>query len=388
MKTLFLPYFILSFASGLAQPSLFENYDGWEKVLQHSQKNQKDVLLYFGAPWCIPCKQLEKNVFVDTGVIEVMSSKYNSYYFDIDQDYSKPVMKKYLVTSVPKIIVLNSDGYLLLKAGSIPQEIGKFKELFSNISGSTSHISAVSNRMDLPYPPFYNEYFDSNFKVHPDSAIVQNYLSTQSDLFSEVNWNVMTLFNTNERYLNYLLEHREKYRSLYGSEVSFRVYDISRQLRTKYTKEKDSVRFNQLNNKLLYEPTSPKYTESLRSYYLKEIKFLADTEMDWPKFKRKVKLFTGKYGDLYNHFICSYVFESDCKDRSVYEMVSEMMVPVLVEMPYQASFVMQGKFKLKLGEKKEADEYFNRALELCKDEEGCGQLKQQIKNLKAESLRS
>lgn len=60
-------------------------------------------ILYFTAVWCGPCKTFKpivQQVMSETGT--------NVQFIDVDQD--KDTTAKYLITSVPTIVITNPDG--------------------------------------------------------------------------------------------------------------------------------------------------------------------------------------------------------------------------------------------------------------------------------------
>jgi thiol-disulfide isomerase/thioredoxin len=343
------------------QNQFFSNYTNWGDVKASASAENKQILLYFGAPWCAPCNQLLKGVFADSATKVFLKNKFMCYAFDFDQDNAIAFLKKYRITTVPFILILNNQGYLKAALQSIPQEIQAFTNEINNIAETNSAYKGINNELELNYPHFYDDYFDSRLKRIPDSSSVTNYLKSQTDLFSEVNWDVISLLNTNEYYFDFLLSNKEKFRDLYGrEEVSFKLYYIYTLFFDKYTKSKDSVGYNKIITKYIKKEGDSSYVESLKSFYMKEIRFLGVTGMDWNKFISKAKTYIQKYGESNNHFICNYAYDSPSMNDTLNEFLLQIMKPVLERMPYLATYLMYGVILLKLRRPNEAEIYFKK----------------------------
>lgn len=60
-------------------------------------------VLYFGAPWCGPCKSFKP-------LVEQTTKEMNVQWTDINVDYDPNMSQKYEVTSIPTIVILNNQG--------------------------------------------------------------------------------------------------------------------------------------------------------------------------------------------------------------------------------------------------------------------------------------
>lgn len=60
-------------------------------------------VLYFGAPWCQPCKTFKP-------LVEQACRENGVGMSDINVDYDPNMSQKYEVTSIPTIVVLNNQG--------------------------------------------------------------------------------------------------------------------------------------------------------------------------------------------------------------------------------------------------------------------------------------
>lgn len=353
-----------------AAPEVFLTYKGWDNTLKQAKENDKQILFYFGAEWCIPCKQLLTGAFIDSGAVGFLKQQFISFHFDADAPQSLPLLEKYRIASYPKILILDQSGFLKGALDNINQAPQGFIEQLNQIARSIIVIKGVSNSLTLGYPEFYTEYFKTHLAKKPDSLTVTKYLNGQGNLFSEVNWNVMSLFSYDSKYLNYIIQHRKKYEDLYGSSVPFRIYEITTQLRRVYMGERDSVKYNRLLQEFLPDPSDAGYKRSVESYLMKEIFFLAKTGMDWPKFIARSKSYINSYGAMSNQFICNYIYYSDCQDVEVYKFMLTQSAFLLEKDPNNRKYLMyHGCFLYKSGDQANAASFFQKAIGLSKSAE-------------------
>ena len=81
-------------------------------------------------------------------------------------------------------------------------------------------------------------------------------------------------------------------------------------LTNKYINEKDSIRFDSLNEKLLTKRNDTISRAAWSAFYMREIRFLAFTGLDWNKFVERTKAYVDRFGEADNHFICNYVYHA------------------------------------------------------------------------------
>ncbi len=327
MNKLIIAIFIFLFTSIFeTEAQVFSTYASWQETKENARLGNKQILLYFGASWSAYCKRLKEDVFRDSSVQALLEANFQCYEFEVDHENSMVFLKKYGITSYPLILILNNEGFLKAAMQSVPQEPSEFKQEVSSIAKSDFIFKGISNEIDLKYPKFYNDFYLSKQKHFPDSLTVTEYLRSQVDLFSEGNWNVLNLFNTNDEFFDFVLANRDRYKELYGSlEVSLKIQFMSNLFFTKYTATKDSVSYNRVIKQFLAKEGDSNYRSSLKSYYLKEIRFLAYTGMDWNKFISKSKSFIKQFGDRDESFILNYLKHSPNKNDSLYAVLPKIL---------------------------------------------------------------
>jgi thiol-disulfide isomerase/thioredoxin len=319
-------FFSISVADIQAQP--FTAYKSWADARESARLAHKKILLYFGATWCAPCKRLKNEVFTDSSVRSLLEAKFICYEFDVDQENAIAFLKKYAINTYPLILILDEQGFLNASIQNFPEAISEFIVAINKAAASDSVFQGISNRLDLDYPKFYDDYYLDKQRKLPDPSTVTEYLKSQTDLFSEVNWNVLTLFNTDAELIDSLLSNEDKYVRLYGrSEVGMKLYYIRLLFFKKYVANKDSVGYNRFCMKFLAKESDSQYANSLRSYYLNQIKFLAYTGMDWNKFILVAKAHVQKFGHKDEFFIFNYLEYSPNKNVFLYRVLPYILHP-------------------------------------------------------------
>jgi len=89
-------------------------FEGSLQAAKEKAKNESKILmLKFGAKWCLPCRFMDKNVFTDQQVIEVLTK--NSVAMDIDIDDTNGIIlkEKFNVKLLPTILVFHPDGRII-----------------------------------------------------------------------------------------------------------------------------------------------------------------------------------------------------------------------------------------------------------------------------------
>lgn len=82
-----------------------ENLD---TIILENASNNKITLLYFGAIWCGPCKQLKEKL-VSSDTIKSMP-QLSAIYLDVDDIMNETLMKRYKVESLPTQIFIRLDN--------------------------------------------------------------------------------------------------------------------------------------------------------------------------------------------------------------------------------------------------------------------------------------
>jgi thiol:disulfide interchange protein len=79
-------------------------------VLEEATKQNKPVFVEFFAPWCGPCKTLEKEVFNAPEVARYVNENFVSVKINTDTDDGKAVAQLYNASSLPTMLFLDKKG--------------------------------------------------------------------------------------------------------------------------------------------------------------------------------------------------------------------------------------------------------------------------------------
>lgn len=81
----------------------------------HEQAIQQGKLVFIDlyAPWCPPCRAMEKQVFSRGDVGEFMNERFICAKYNVDEPTGEALMKKYQAEGVPTFLIFNLSGDLL-----------------------------------------------------------------------------------------------------------------------------------------------------------------------------------------------------------------------------------------------------------------------------------
>jgi protein disulfide-isomerase len=110
----------------------------WEKNIESAQKlasnNGKNIMIFFTAHWCSPCRIMKRQVFADKEVMYAINTNIVSVEIDIDDPNSELLVKQYNIGATPTTIFINPQGkvmdYAVGKVGKT-----KFLEMLENQKG-------------------------------------------------------------------------------------------------------------------------------------------------------------------------------------------------------------------------------------------------------------
>ncbi len=156
----------------------FQTGLSWKQVLRKAAKENKHVMVDCYASWCVPCKQLEKNVFPEEKVGTEINSRFISIRVQMDSSKSdneeikswyaqaRVFEKEYQVQAYPTILFFNSKGEALHKFVGGPPNPEYFLGQVRYVDNENTQCYTLVNH--------YREHLqDSAFLIHAINAAVK-----------------------------------------------------------------------------------------------------------------------------------------------------------------------------------------------------------------------
>jgi thiol-disulfide isomerase/thioredoxin len=160
----------------------------WLTSFEDAQKmalaTNKFIIVDFWATWCKPCLEMDKNVWNDPQIQEIMQGFVN---LKIDIDTNKDLANRYFITGVPNIMIIDANGKIVHSfIGS--RDVQNLKSEIEKFNLSTEFLST-----DLLN--FYNtknfntaiktslKYFDYSILIN--KTIKNNLLKTSNNYLTE-----------------------------------------------------------------------------------------------------------------------------------------------------------------------------------------------------------
>lgn len=100
-----------------------------QKLANNSDKN---IMVFFTAEWCSPCRIMKREVFADQEVKNAMDAKVVSIEINIDDPNTEALVKQYNIGATPTTIFIDTEGNVINYAvGKVGK--AKFLEMLLNI---------------------------------------------------------------------------------------------------------------------------------------------------------------------------------------------------------------------------------------------------------------
>ncbi|NRD23609.1 thioredoxin family protein [Winogradskyella litoriviva] len=81
-----------------------------ESAQKHANDSDKNIMIFFTAEWCSPCRIMKRQVFADSEVMKAMHAEVVPVEIDIDDPNAKALVKHYNIGATPTTVFINPEG--------------------------------------------------------------------------------------------------------------------------------------------------------------------------------------------------------------------------------------------------------------------------------------
>ncbi|WP_293902961.1 thioredoxin family protein [Sphingobacterium sp. UBA5670] len=208
---LFLPYLLN------AQEKVFQGT--YAECQAQAKKENKLILIDLYFVGCMPCAEMDKQVFPDPTVIQELKANYLLYKTDVMKEMDgKKLARKYGAPGFPTYVIVNADGKTILTESGF-FGVDRFVLLLKEaVQRNKANLNlAFNSSLNNEYPAAYSERFIKTGEKH-DFAELESYLNQQQDLFSETAFlaNSVTAF---PKYNSWVYDNLPKLINMYGGNL-------------------------------------------------------------------------------------------------------------------------------------------------------------------------
>lgn len=232
--------------------------ESWEQAKKQAKTEKKLIFVDLYFTGCMPCAQMDKEVFPDPKVAAVLNADFVTFKSDIlKEEIGKKLCMKYGVTGFPTFLFLNADGKVIDIAGGF-QNVEEFTALLQNAKEAAKKgiFKKYSPEIqEKEYPDFYKQaYLDGKRNV--PFEVIDTYLKSK-DASEEISFVIITGLRVGKQYDDPFLFASKKLAKDYGKwSVNSHVFTILQRKKKEFEKKNDLKGFTELVNdsKELYTP--------------------------------------------------------------------------------------------------------------------------------------
>jgi thiol:disulfide interchange protein len=97
-----------------------KNTRDYNSLVRLAKKEKKIIILFFGADWCVPCKNLIAEMNTLSAKHRYLNNESYSYYVDVDHFDSPEFLERFSVDTFPSTVIFNpKSGKFVIKQGSL-----------------------------------------------------------------------------------------------------------------------------------------------------------------------------------------------------------------------------------------------------------------------------
>lgn len=251
-------FLLLAWTSIALNAQTASTEESWELVKKQAAKEHKLIFVDLYFTGCMPCAQMDKEVFPDPKVASILASDFVTFKSDIlKEEMGKKLCMKYGVTGFPTFLFLDSDGKIIDISGGF-QNAGQFTALLQNAKeaakkGNFKKYSTQINEKD--YPDFYVQAYMNN-KRNVSFEVLDAYLKSKP-VTDEIPFVIITGLRAGKQYDDLFLASNKQLAKDYGkASVSNHIFSILQRKRKEFEKTNDLASFKKLldSSKEFYTP--------------------------------------------------------------------------------------------------------------------------------------
>lgn len=204
----------------------FVKPSSWQEALDAAKSQNKYLFVDAYTDWCGWCKVMDQKTFTDAAVADVMNTKFVNVKIEMETGFGIDVAMKYRISSFPQFLIFSPSGTLVYRLYGYRPPEDFLPELDKALDPATQEsYPGVSARFDLAYPAFLRgAYLKGKERTNPTVEEVTTWLNGQADPMGEVAWTVMSRCALDEKWEQYVMDHRKDLAARYGEEANQRVY--------------------------------------------------------------------------------------------------------------------------------------------------------------------
>lgn len=238
--------------------------ESWEQAKKQAQTEKKLIFVDLYFTGCMPCAQMDKEVFPDPKVTALLSADFVTFKSDIlKEEIGKKLCMKYGVTGFPTFLLMNSEGKIIdIESGF--QSIEQLTALLQNAKeaakkGIFKKYSPEINEND--YPDFYKQAYMANKRNVPFET-VDTYLKAQPSLMAEVPFVIITGLRIGRQYDDFYLKNaKELYKDYGSSSVNTHIFNVLQRKKKEFEKTNDLASFKKLIEEMKPFYSTEEYTK-------------------------------------------------------------------------------------------------------------------------------
>ena len=316
----------------------------YDKAFKLASNANKLLLIDFYTSWCAPCKKIDKVVFQNDSITELLGKDFVLLKYDAENDTIHHLSKKHHVSSYPTGLILSKEGYVLNRkygyAGDDSEALQRSFLEFTNASLALNEenriLEGYSNKINHRlYPTFYIDYVNrTNTKI--DTSQLSDYLSNTNDKFSEAYFSTLMYFGQDApaSIADLVLANKQKYLELYGKlDVEILLYFLASGKFSNAILENSQEKYNKAIEYTKSVFSDKELTDILARF---EIEYLKAQNRWEEVFEINKKLKdAGEFDNGYINYFSWQVYEK-CDDQDVIVKCLEWMKSVTKEEPIYA----------------------------------------------------